>query len=83
MMAYDNELRGVLFNEQDRKSNDDDRDYAGNITIRGEEFWLSGYIRISKAGKKFLSLKAKPKADDKPADQRPLREALDDDDISF
>lgn len=56
------EGRGALFREEKQKEND--RDYAGTVNIAGTEFWLSGYVKISKAGKKYLSLWAKPKTDD-------------------
>jgi hypothetical protein len=56
MTTYDNTNRGVLFSERDKKSKDDDRDYAGTINIDGAEYWLSAWIKTSKAGNKFLSL---------------------------
>jgi hypothetical protein len=62
---FDNTNRGVLFNERDRKETDKDRDYAGKINIEGREFWLSGWLKTSKKGLKFLSLSAK--AMDAPA----------------
>jgi len=58
---FDNTNRGVLFNERDRKQTEKDRDYGGNINIDGTEYWLSGWIRTSKKGLKFLSLSVKPK----------------------
>ena len=56
---FDNTNRGVLFNERDKKETDKDRDYAGKINIEGREFWLSGWLKTSKKGLKFLSLSAK------------------------
>jgi hypothetical protein len=64
---YDNTNRGVLFNEIDKKTGDNDRDYGGSINIDGREFWLSGWIKISKKGTKFMSLSVKPKIE-KPAE---------------
>jgi hypothetical protein len=51
---------GALFRNED-KSNDKDRDYSGSLNIDGVEFWLSGWINETKAGKKYLSLSVKPK----------------------
>lgn len=53
---------GALFrNEQ--KENDGDRDYSGSINIDGTEYWVSGFVRVSKkTGKKYLSLSIKPKS---------------------
>ncbi len=63
-MEYDNRNRGALFNERDKKTKDDDRDYAGSINIEGAEYWLSGWVRTSKkSGKKYLSLSIKPKVE--------------------
>lgn len=57
---YDNEKRGALFqNEKRDKANSPN--YTGSITINGEEFWLSAWVKESKAGKRFLSLSASPK----------------------
>jgi hypothetical protein len=54
---YDNS--GILF-RVDRKDNEKDRDYRGDITINGIEYWLSGWIKEGKKGK-FLGLAVKPK----------------------
>jgi hypothetical protein len=68
---FDDTNRGVLFRE-DNKSEPADRDYSGSINIAGAEYWLSGWIKTSKKGTKFLSLSVKPKA---PVEAKP---ALDD-----
>jgi hypothetical protein len=60
MTEFDNRNRGALFRD-DRKQNEGDRDYSGSINVNGEEFWLSGWVKISKKGQKFLSLSVKPK----------------------
>jgi hypothetical protein len=56
---FNDENRGVLF-KSDNKQKPEDRDYGGEIDVRGEKFWLSGWIKQSRAGKKFLSLSIKP-----------------------
>jgi hypothetical protein len=66
-MDYDNTNRGALFRNDDKDpSNDKDRDYSGSLNVEGTEYWISGYVRTSKSGRKFLSLSVKPKQD-KPA----------------
>lgn len=58
---YDNTNRGALF-KNDGKSEDRDPDYRGNINIDGKEFWLDAWINTAKKdGRKFMSLRAKPK----------------------
>jgi hypothetical protein len=54
------ENRGFLF-KSDRKSKSTDRDYSGSITLDGREYWLSGWIKKSKAGASYLSLSLKAK----------------------
>jgi hypothetical protein len=68
-MDFNNTNRGALFKNDD-KQDDKDRDYSGTLNIAGTDFWVSGWVKTSKAGKKFLSLSVKPKnapaADKKP-----------------
>ena len=60
MSDFDNELKGVLF-KNNEKSTAEDRDYSGTTTINGREHWLSGWEKRSKSGTPFLSLNFKPK----------------------
>ncbi|RLA00261.1 MAG: hypothetical protein DRQ47_09740 [Gammaproteobacteria bacterium] len=68
-MSYDNELKGVLF-RNDRKTKESQPDYRGNCEIKGDEYWVSGWIKTPRAGgDKFMSLAFTKKEDqpDKPA----------------
>lgn len=56
---YDDTNRGVLFNN-DRKQKQTHPDYKGTINVKGEEFWLSGWIKQGKKGD-FISLSVEPK----------------------
>ena len=47
------------------KQKETDRDYGGTINIGGTEYWLSGWVKTSKKGAKYLSLAVKLK--DAPA----------------
>jgi len=69
-MAYDNELKGVLF-KNDKRKNDNHPNYKGSITIQGAEYWLSAWINEKKDGSgKYMSLKANPKEErNQPAQQ--------------
>lgn len=61
MAEFNDDMRGALFREEDKKS-EKAPDYRGNVTINGTKFKLAGWVRESKAGKKFLSLQVE--ADD-------------------
>ena len=81
MTEYNNDMRGVLF-RQDRKASEKAPDYTGNIEVNGHEYELSGWLRESKAGKKFLSLKVQEprQREQKPAPRytAPVEEGFDD-----
>ena len=55
MTDFDNTNRGVLFQEQDKKT-DKSPDYIGSLDVNGKEYRLAGWKRLSKSGKPFLSL---------------------------
>jgi hypothetical protein len=65
---------------REQKEKESDRDYSGTLKIGGVEYWLSGWIKTSKKGAKYLSLAVKPK--DAPAADQTLRDSMDDG-ISF
>jgi hypothetical protein len=71
MATYDNVNRGALFRD-DKKVDDGDRDYSGQLNVGGVEYWLSGWIKTSsKTGRKFLSLSLKPKNAETPKQPKP------------
>ena len=55
MSEYDNEGKGVLF-QQEQKRHDRSPDHWGNITIGGKEWRLSGWKYTSRSGKPYISL---------------------------
>ena len=61
------ELRGVLF-KNDRVMGDKLPNYRGQITIRGVEYRLSGWINKSKKGVTYMSLAATPPDNGKPVE---------------
>jgi hypothetical protein len=78
IMTYDNTNKGVLFSQRDNKTKDDDRDYSGSINIEGTEYWLSGWVKTSKKGNKFLSLAVKPKEEKTSASGGSIKRDMDD-----
>jgi hypothetical protein len=60
MMQYDNTNRGSLF-KNDRKEKETHPDLKGSININGQEFWLSGWSKVTSKGDKMLSLSVTPK----------------------
>jgi uncharacterized protein (DUF736 family) len=78
MPQYDNTNRGALFKNDDKES-DNHPDYKGNINVGGKEFYLSAWIKESKAGKKYMSLSVQPK-DERPAAKPAAKASVVDDD---
>jgi uncharacterized protein (DUF736 family) len=70
LKKLDDKNRGTLF-RNDRKDGDKSPDYKGSINIGGVEHWISGWIRQSKTGEKFMSLSVKPKEETAPAKKAP------------
>ncbi|MDP9090307.1 MAG: hypothetical protein M3O26_16395 [Pseudomonadota bacterium] len=87
---YDNTNRGALFKNDD-KSEDRDPDYRGNINVDWKEFWMDAWINTAKkSGKKFMSIRVKPKmasehkgAAKNPPAQTAKADFRDDDKIPF
>jgi len=71
---------GVLF-RSDKKDNDRAPDYKGNITVNGQDYWLSAWIKEGKSGK-FMGLAVSPKEDYQPK-QAPKKASFEDQDMPF
>jgi hypothetical protein len=71
---------GVLF-RSDKKDNDRAPDYKGNITVNGQDYWLSAWIKEGKSGK-FMGLAVSPKEDYQPK-QAPKKASFADEDLPF
>ena len=67
---------GVLF-RSDKKDNDRAPDYKGNITVNGQDYWLSAWIKEGKSGK-FMGLAVSPKEEYQPK-QAPKKASFDED----
>jgi uncharacterized protein (DUF736 family) len=55
MTEYDNNMRGVLFRNEDKES-DKHPDYKGQGEVDRKPVWISAWIKTSKKGSKFMSL---------------------------
>lgn len=55
---YDNTNRGVLFRNRKKQAGDNRPDYTGRINVDGVDAFISGWIKESRAGDKFLSIAA-------------------------
>ena len=81
MTTYDNELRGVLFANKDRKT-EKHPNAKGEATIDGVEYWVAAWTQISKNGAKYQSLKFERKDEQKR--QEPKQDTFDpEDEIPF
>lgn len=54
-MDYDNTNSGVLF-QNDKDGNEKRPDYKGKLNVNGKDFWISGWKKLSKDNKPYLSL---------------------------
>ena len=80
---YDNSNSGALF-KNDKEGIDTRPDYRGSCEVNNEHYWVSAWIKTSKAGVKFMSLKFNPKEAIKPKAPKEEKENDDfDDDIPF
>lgn len=71
MTVYDNTNTGALFTNKKRTIATQPQ-YTGRININGAEFWLSAWLKTSKAGEQFMSLAVTPAEPQAPVDQTPV-----------
>lgn len=84
-MAFEQrELSGSLF-KNDRKEEEKQPDYTGGCKIGGTEYWISGWVKPGKDGKKsWLSLAFTEKKGGTLHQSSPVGASLgEDDDIPF
>ena len=61
MADFDNTNRGVIFVNDKKAEGSKQPDRTGSINIEGVEYFLDGWLKISQAGAKFMSLSVKRK----------------------
>jgi hypothetical protein len=84
MAEYDNNMRGVAF-YNDYKKTDNQPSYRGTLEIDGVEYKQSIWVKVAKNGKKFLSFSYE-KADEQKASTKKSQPQIDteiDDEIPF
>lgn len=67
---------GVLF-KSDKRDNERAPHYRGNITVNGQDYWLSAWIKEGKSGK-FMGLAVSPKEPQAPVKQKSKSSGFDD-----
>ena len=70
---------GSLFRNE-RKTTEKHPEYQGSFNIDGGEYWISGWAKTAKSGKKFISLAVSAKQPKAPGEALP---PLEDDDLPF
>ena len=60
-MSYEQkDLTGSLFKNK-RKEKDTHPEYTGSVTLNGEQYWLSAWLKKDKHSETYMSLALKPK----------------------
>lgn len=57
MTDFDNSNSGVLFKNDKKAEGSKQPDYNGNAEVNSKKVEIAGWIRTSKTGKKYMSLK--------------------------
>jgi uncharacterized protein (DUF736 family) len=79
-MNSQRDLSGILF-KNDKKTSERHPAYKGSVTVQGEEFWLSAWIKTGQNGAKFMSIALTAKSDQRQGSS--ARATQNDDDIKF
>jgi hypothetical protein len=62
-MSTTHDNAGALF-RNDRRANDRQPDYKGEVQVEGRQFWLSAWLKEARSGTKYLSLALRPKEEE-------------------
>jgi uncharacterized protein (DUF736 family) len=76
-MAFDDSNSGALF-KNDKKGNDRAPDYRGELKVAGELHEIAAWLKVSKAGTKYMSLSVKPKEEQAPKPKPATGGGIDD-----
>lgn len=80
---YDPTNRGSMF-VNDKKTEDKHPDWNGSLNVNGVDYWISGWKKMSKGNKPFLSISIREKQEQtrqisKPTRNAPAKEDFPDD----
>ena len=82
-MSYDNTNTGALFKNA-KKTSENQPDYRGPINVEGVDLEIAAWLKTSKKGEKFMSLKVGPKWEPKEqGEPKPAPDFDDDLDLPF
>jgi uncharacterized protein (DUF736 family) len=81
MSNYDNTNTGALFTNE--KKADNQPDYKGKINVNGKDLEIAAWIKTSKAGSKFMSLKVSEPYVKPEGNVPPLSSVVETDDLPF
>lgn len=67
--TYDNELKGVLFKNDEKEEGSSHPDYKGSATVEGVDYFMDVWVNTADSGRRYMSVKfkAKTKQATKPA----------------
>jgi uncharacterized protein (DUF736 family) len=82
MSNYDNTNKGVLF-KNERKDKDTSPDYQGKLDVNWVEYRITGWLKTSKAGTRFLSIAISPANPERTGAPAPHPASPVGDDIPF
>lgn len=79
-MAYEMKPESGSLFKNERKEKDTHADYRGDCVVDGQAYYMDAWVNTSKNGKKYLSVKFKPKGE-KPVEAPAFDDA--DSDLPF
>lgn len=73
-MAYDDNMKGVLFKAKERK-HEKSPEYTGNVVIGGVKYRLAAWVNTSREGQKYFGIRvSEPESADQRGQQEPARD---------
>jgi uncharacterized protein (DUF736 family) len=82
MTALEKDLTGALFRNE-RKLQPNSPDYNGSVRVDGRNYTIAGWLKISKAGLKYMSLSLKEKPEETASRPVPEKSADMNDELGW
>lgn len=83
MSPFDPNMHGALFRNDHKEPGSNQPDYRGDCMIDDVEFKMAGWAKVSRNGKKYLSLKFEEQKEAAPRDEEPPKPEPVEDDLPF